>query len=85
MLGQQRWIGNRPRSTSSPWRTISWQVPLETVFGKRVRDRLQLEQALDLLGDPLGRLHVEHVAELRGGVVQLVDAERACGARCRTG
>ena len=47
---------------------------------ERVRDRLQLEQALDLLDDPLGRLHVEHVAELRGGVVQLVDAEREAHA-----
>ena len=31
--GQQRWIGSRSRSTSSPVRTISWQAPLETSFG----------------------------------------------------
>src|SRR3954454_7114709 len=38
--GQQRWIGRRPRSTSSPRRTISWQTPLPTVFGR--------ESAMDL-------------------------------------
>ena len=31
--GQQRWIGSRPRSTSSPSSTISWHAPFETVFG----------------------------------------------------
>src|SRR5215218_5031810 len=31
--GQQRWIGSRPRSTSSPVRTSSWLAPRETVFG----------------------------------------------------
>ncbi len=47
---------------------------------QRVRDRLQLEQALDLLDDPLRRLHVEHVAELGGRVVELLDAEREAHA-----
>ena len=32
--GQQRWIGSRSRSISSPVRTTSWQAPRETVFGR---------------------------------------------------
>ncbi len=40
-----------------------------------VGDRLELEQALHLLHDPLRRLHVEHVAELGRRVVELLDAE----------
>ena len=32
--GQQRWIGSRSRSTSSPVRTISCAGPLRTVFGR---------------------------------------------------
>ena len=31
--GQQRWIGSRSRSMSSPVSTTSWQAPRETVFG----------------------------------------------------
>ncbi len=31
--GQQRWIGRRSRSISSPVSTTSWQAPRETVFG----------------------------------------------------
>ncbi len=31
--GQQRWIGNRSRSTSSPVSTTSWQAAFETSFG----------------------------------------------------
>ena len=42
----------------------------------RVRHRLQLEQPADLLAEPLGRLHVEDVAELRRRVVEALDAER---------
>ena len=32
--GQQVCTGSRPRSTSSPWRTISWQAPRFTTFGR---------------------------------------------------
>src|SRR3954451_17561677 len=32
--GQQRWIGSRSRSTSSPVSTISCEAPLRTVFGR---------------------------------------------------
>jgi hypothetical protein len=32
--GQQRWIGSRPRSTSSPVSTTSWTGPERTVFGR---------------------------------------------------
>ncbi len=38
--GQQRWIGSRSRSTSSPVSTTSWQAPFETSFG--------IESAIDL-------------------------------------
>ena len=31
--GQQVWIGKRPRSTSPPSHTISWQGALDSVFG----------------------------------------------------
>ena len=60
--GQQRWIGSRSRSTSSPVSTTSWAGPLRTVFGPRVGDRLQLLEPPDLLREPLRRLHLEHVA-----------------------
>ncbi len=42
----------------------------------RVRDRLELLQAAHLLDEPLRRLHLEHVGELRRDVVEPLDAER---------
>ena len=42
----------------------------------RVGDRLQLLQAAHLLGEPLRRLHLEHVLELARDVVEPLDAER---------
>ena len=38
--GQQRWMGSRPRSTSSPVSTTSWHGAFETSFG--------IESAIDL-------------------------------------
>ena len=74
--GQQRWIGRRPRSTSSPVSTTSWMARAADALRHRVRDRLELLQALDLLHEPLRRLHFEYVFELRRHVVERVGAER---------
>ena len=60
--GQQRWIGSRPRSTSSPSRTTSWHAPLETVFGSESATDFSLRRPLHLLDEPR-RLHVEDVAD----------------------
>ncbi len=49
-------------------------------LGHRVRHGLQLQEPLDLLPEALRRLHVEDVAELRGDVVELLDAEREAHA-----
>jgi hypothetical protein len=46
----------------------------------RVRDRLQLLQAAHLVDEPLGRLHLEHRAELGGRVVEARDPEREAHA-----
>ncbi len=46
----------------------------------RVRDRLQLLEAAHLVDETLGRLHLEHGAELRGCVVKAVDSEREAHA-----
>ena len=43
--GQQRWIGSRSRSTSSPSSTTSWHGPATHRLRQRVGDRLQLRQA----------------------------------------
>ena len=43
---------------------------------QRVGDRLQLLQAAHLVDEPLRRLHLEHVLELRRDVVEPLDAER---------
>ncbi len=74
--GQQRCIGSSPRSISPPSKHDLLARPFGDRLRHRVRDRLQLEQALDLLPDPLRRLHVEHVAELGRGIVEPLDAER---------
>ena len=42
----------------------------------RIGDRLELAQAANLLGEPLRRLHLEHVAEPPPRLVQALDPER---------
>ena len=63
--GQQRWIGSRSRSTSSPVRTISWQARLRDLLRHRVGDRLELAERAHLVDEPLRRLQLEHSLELR--------------------
>ena len=53
---------------------------METVFGSESATDFSLSRPLTFSTTPCGRLHVEHVAELRGGVVELVDAEREAHA-----
>ena len=65
-----------PRSTSSPRSTISWRGAAPDDLRPRVGDRLQRLQPAHLRGEALGRLHLEHVGELRGDVVEPLDAER---------
>ena len=74
--GQQRWIGSRSRSTSSPVRTTSWQAPFETVLRHRVGDRLELAERAHLVDEPLGRLQLEDLVEPGAEVVEAVHAER---------
>ena len=50
---------------------------------QRVGDRLQLLQAPHLLDEPLRRLHLEHVLELRADVVEPLDAEGEAHAPLR--
>ncbi len=78
--GQQVCTGSRPRSTSSPWRTTSWQAPRLTTLGPGVGDRLQGPQPAHLGGEPFGRLQLEDLRELGSDVVQRVDAEREAHA-----
>src|SRR5215471_1482873 len=52
--GQQRWIGRRPRSTSSPRSTISWQGPLPTVFGRESATDLSFCSPRTFWSSPLG-------------------------------
>jgi hypothetical protein len=47
---------------------------------RRIRDRLQLPEAAELLAETLRRLHLEHVGERRRRVVQALDAEREAHA-----
>ena len=74
--GQQRWIGSRSRSTSSPVSTISWQAAFETSFGIESAIDLSLPERAHLVDEPLRRLQLEDLAELVGEVVELLDAER---------
>ena len=74
--GQQRWIGSRSRSTSSPVSTTSCDGAAADRLRPRVRDRLQLLEPAHLLDEPLRRLHLEHVAEPRADVVERRRAER---------
>ena len=73
--GQQRWIGSRSRSTSSPVRTTSCDGAAAHGLRPRVGDRLQLLEAAHLRDEPLGRLHLEHVAEPAPDLVQRRRAE----------
>ena len=58
-----------------------------TVFGRESAIDFSFFEAAHLLGEPLRRLHLEHVLELRADVVEPLDAEApgTCAARCRTG
>ena len=78
--GQQCWIGSASRSGSS---TSSWQAPRETDFGIGVGEALELAQALDLLHEPLRRLHLEHVLELARHGVEVLLPEREAHAPLR--
>ena len=73
--GQQRWIGS-----SAEVDVVAGQHDLlagaaRDGLRQRVGDRLQLLQAAHLLDEPLRRLHLEHVLELRRDVVEPLDAE----------
>src|SRR5947207_5678451 len=50
--------------------------PRSTLFPYTTLFRSELAQPLDLLRDPLGRLHLEHVADATAGFVEALDAER---------
>ena len=78
--GQHVCTGSRPRSTSSPWSTTSWQAPRLHDLRPRVGDRLQRLQPAHLRGEPFGRLQLEDLRQLRGDVVERVDAEREAHA-----
>ena len=73
--GQQRWIGRRPRLTSSPRSTISWQAPLPTVFGRESAIDLSFCRPRTFSSEPARRLHLEHVGDPLRDVVEPLDAE----------
>ena len=73
--GQQRWIGSRSRSTSSPVRTISCDGPLRTVFGRESAIDFSFCSPAHLRDEALGRLHLEHVAEPAPDLVERLRAE----------
>ena len=81
--GQQVCTGSRPRSTSSPRRTTSWQSALANGVRARVGDRLQLLEPAQLVDEPLRRLHLEHVGKLRRHVVEPLDPEGQAHAPLR--
>ena len=60
--------------------TTSWHGAARDGLRQRVGDRLQLLQAAHLVDEPLRRLHLEHVLELRRDVVEPLDAEREAHA-----
>ena len=68
-------------STSSPREHDLLAGALGDDLRPRVGDRLQLLQALDLLAEALGRLHLEHVGELRGDVVEARSTPKAMAMR----
>ena len=54
-----------PRSTSSPRSTTSWQAPRRTVFGRESAIDFSVFSPRTFAREPLRRLHLEHVGELR--------------------
>ena len=84
---ERRWIA-RPAALDREAAEVDVVALVEDLLARRLRDglrprvgdRLQLQQALHLLAQPLRRLHVEDVAELGGRVVELLDAEREAHA-----
>ena len=71
--GQQRMIGRRSRSTSSPVSTTSWHGAFETVFGAESAIDLSVPSP-DLVDEALGRRRLEDLLERFGGdVVEPVD------------
>ena len=74
--GQQRWIGSRSRSISSPVRTISWQAPRETVFGSESAIDFSFFRPRTLSTRPCGGCISSTSSSLRGDVVEPLDAER---------
>ena len=73
--GQQRWIGSRPRSTSSPRSTISWQAPLPTVFGRESAIDLSFCRPRTFSISPSGGCISSTSATFCGDVVEPLDAE----------
>ena len=78
--GQQRWIGNRSRLTSSPVSTISWLAPRETVFGSESAIDFSFFRPRTLSRCPAGP-HLEHVLELLRDIVEPLDSERQAHPR----
>ena len=56
-------------------RTTSWHGPLRTAFGIESAIDFSFIRPFDLLDQPLRRLHLEHVLELRRDLVEPLDAE----------
>ena len=52
--GQQRWTGNRPRSTSAPSRKTSWHGAFETVFGSESATDFSFSSPLTFSLSPCG-------------------------------
>jgi hypothetical protein len=52
--GQQRWIGSKSRSTSSPVRTTSWTGPERTVFGRESAIDFSFLRPLTFSASPCG-------------------------------
>ncbi len=74
--GQQRWIGRRPRSTSSPRSTISWHAPLPTVFARASATDLSFRSPRTFSRSPSGGCISRTSATALRDVVELLDAER---------
>ena len=73
--GQQRWIGSSAEVDVVAGEDDLLARAARDRLRQRVGDRLQLPEAAHLLDEPLRRLHLEHVLELGGDVVEALDAE----------